>query len=52
VAWHPYKGLIASGSRDTQVPVMLWDPRAEQSLATLFVLCCRVYAWMCLFSSS
>ena len=37
VAWHPYKGLLASGSRDTQQPVMLWDPRAEAPLATLSV---------------
>ena len=35
VAWHPTKGLLASGSRDTQQPVMLWDPRTDAALATL-----------------
>lgn len=35
VAWHPFKGLLASGSKDTQQPVMLWDPRREGSLCTL-----------------
>ena len=35
VDWHPQKALIASGSKDTQQPVKLWDPRTGNSLATL-----------------
>jgi polyadenylation factor subunit 2 len=35
VDWHPRRGLIASGSKDTQQPVKLWDPKAGSSLATL-----------------
>jgi len=36
VDWHPIKGLIATGSRDSQQPVKLWDPRNGQCLATLY----------------
>lgn len=35
VDWHPIKGLLATGSRDSQQPVKLWDPRSGQCLATL-----------------
>eukprot|EP00118_Oscarella_pearsei_P007491 m.37002 g.37002 ORF g.37002 m.37002 type:complete len:641 (+) comp32310_c0_seq2:80-2002(+) len=35
VDWHPHKGLIASGSKDTQQPVKLWDPKSGSSLVTL-----------------
>ncbi|XP_060551077.1 pre-mRNA 3' end processing protein WDR33-like [Ruditapes philippinarum] len=35
VDWHPQKSLIASGSKDNQVPIKLWDPKSGQSLATL-----------------
>jgi len=35
VDWHPQKSLIASGSKDTQQPLKLWDPRTGTSLATL-----------------
>uniref|UniRef100_F1KTF6 WD repeat-containing protein 33 n=1 Tax=Ascaris suum TaxID=6253 RepID=F1KTF6_ASCSU len=35
VDWHPQKGLICTGSRDSQQPVKLWDPKSGQSLATL-----------------
>ncbi|CAL1541021.1 unnamed protein product, partial [Lymnaea stagnalis] len=35
VDWHPQKALIASGSKDNQQPVKLWDPRSGNSLATL-----------------
>ncbi|KAL4220791.1 WD repeat-containing protein 33 [Mactra antiquata] len=35
VDWHPQKALIASGSKDNQVPIKLWDPKSGQSLATL-----------------
>ncbi|XP_013416027.1 pre-mRNA 3' end processing protein WDR33 [Lingula anatina] len=35
VDWHPQKGLIASGSKDSQQPIKLWDPRAGNSLATI-----------------
>nr|KAG5689276.1 hypothetical protein BaRGS_005284 [Batillaria attramentaria] len=33
--WHPQKSLLASGSKDNQQPVKLWDPRTGTSLATL-----------------
>jgi polyadenylation factor subunit 2 len=35
VHWHPTRSLLASGSKDNQQPVKLWDPRTGQSLATL-----------------
>ena len=35
VDWHPQKGLLASGSRDPQQPVMLWDPRQPSPISTL-----------------
>ena len=35
VDWHPIKSLVASGSKDNQQPVKLWDPRSGSSLATL-----------------
>ncbi|KAI1718374.1 WD domain, g-beta repeat domain-containing protein [Ditylenchus destructor] len=35
VDWHPSKGLIATGSRDSQQPVKLWDPKTGQCLTTL-----------------
>uniref|UniRef100_A0A0K0FUE8 WD_REPEATS_REGION domain-containing protein n=1 Tax=Strongyloides venezuelensis TaxID=75913 RepID=A0A0K0FUE8_STRVS len=34
--WHPFKGIIATGSRDTQQPVKLWDPKTGKNLVTLF----------------
>jgi polyadenylation factor subunit 2 len=42
--WHPYRGLIASGSKDNTVK--FWDPRQSTSLCTLFnhkntVQCCQ-----------
>ena len=37
VMWHMNKGLVASGSRDTQQSVKLWDPRIYKSLKTLYV---------------
>ena len=36
VDWHPHKSLVASGSKDTQQPVKLWDPRTGASLATMY----------------
>lgn len=36
VDWHPLKGLVASGSKDTQQPVKLWDPRTGASLSTMY----------------
>lgn len=27
VDWHPFKSLIVSGSKDSQQPIILWDPR-------------------------
>ncbi|CAD5121786.1 DgyrCDS10263 [Dimorphilus gyrociliatus] len=35
VDWHPQKCLLASGSKDAQQPIKLWDPRNGSSLATL-----------------
>ena len=35
VNWHPYKGLIASGSKDNQQPIKLWDPRSGKNLSTM-----------------
>lgn len=35
VDWHPHKGLIASGSKDLQTPIKLWDPKAGKSITTL-----------------
>ena len=37
VDWHPHKSLVASGSKDTQQPIKLWDPRTGASLATMYV---------------
>ncbi|PAV74439.1 hypothetical protein WR25_02429 [Diploscapter pachys] len=34
IDWHPMKGLIATGSRDSQQPVKLWDPKSPDCLAT------------------
>ncbi|KAL1236877.1 pre-mRNA 3' end processing protein [Trichinella pseudospiralis] len=44
VDWHPQKGLLVSGSRDSQQPVKLWDPRNGQCLSTLH---CHKNAVMC-----
>ncbi|KAK6617397.1 hypothetical protein RUM43_014406 [Polyplax serrata] len=33
--WHPQLGIIASGSKDNQQPIKLWDPKTGQSLTTL-----------------
>ncbi|XP_053201322.1 pre-mRNA 3' end processing protein WDR33-like [Panonychus citri] len=35
VDWHPEYDLIVSGSKDSQQPVKLWDPRVGTNLATL-----------------
>ena len=35
VDWHPQKGLLVSGSRDSQQPVKIWDPKSGTCLATL-----------------
>ncbi|VDN05387.1 unnamed protein product [Thelazia callipaeda] len=35
VDWHPRKGLVCTGSRDSQQPVKLWDPKTGLCLATL-----------------
>lgn len=37
VDWHPRKNLLVSGSKDNQQPVKLWDPKAGQSVATMWV---------------
>ncbi len=35
VDWHPTKGLLASGSKDNQQPVKIWEPRSGAVLTTL-----------------
>ena len=35
VDWHPSKALVVSGSKDSQQPIKLWDPKTGNSLATL-----------------
>ncbi|CAF1061326.1 unnamed protein product, partial [Didymodactylos carnosus] len=35
VDWHPHKGLLISGSKDSQQPIILWDPKSGKKLATL-----------------
>lgn len=35
VDWHPTKGLIASGSKDNQQPVKIWEPKTGAVLCTL-----------------
>jgi len=35
VDWHPSRGLLASGSKDNQQPIKLWEPRTGSVLATL-----------------
>lgn len=36
VHWHPSGSLLASGSRDPQQPIKLWDPRSGRSFATVY----------------
>lgn len=33
-SWHPTKGLVATGSRDSQIK--LWDPRAGEAITTIY----------------
>jgi polyadenylation factor subunit 2 len=35
IDWHPHKGLLVSGSKDSQQPIILWDPKSGKKLATL-----------------
>ncbi|KAI1296639.1 pre-mRNA 3' end processing protein WDR33 [Halotydeus destructor] len=35
VDWHPTKSLIVTGSKDSQQPIKLWDPKSGLSLATI-----------------
>lgn len=35
VDWHPSKGLLASGSKDNQQPVKIWEPKTGAVLTTL-----------------
>ncbi len=39
VDWHPFKSLIVSGSKDSQQPIILWDPRMSgaKKITTLLV---------------
>ena len=38
--WHPRKSLLASGSKDNQQPVKLWDPKSGHSVCTMLVVHC------------
>ena len=33
--WHPQKGIVVSGSKDSQQPIKLWDPKSGQTLYTI-----------------
>lgn len=33
--WHPQKGIVVSGSKDSQQPIKLWDPKSGQTLFTI-----------------
>ena len=35
VDWHPLKGIVVSGSKDSQQPIKLWDPKSGQVLHTI-----------------
>lgn len=35
IAWHPYKSLVISGSKDAQQPIKLWDPKTGEAITTL-----------------
>ncbi|CAF4693904.1 unnamed protein product, partial [Rotaria sp. Silwood1] len=35
VDWHPHKGILVSGSKDSQQPIIIWDPKSGKKLATL-----------------
>ena len=35
VDWHPTKSLVVSGSKDSQQPIKLWDPKTGNNLATM-----------------
>ncbi|KAI0978422.1 hypothetical protein GJ496_001571 [Pomphorhynchus laevis] len=35
VDWHPHKGIVISGSKDSQQPIILWDPRGGKKITTL-----------------
>lgn len=35
VDWHPSKGIIVSGSKDSQQPIILWDARNAKKITTL-----------------
>ncbi len=41
VDWHPQKGIIVSGSKDSQQPIKLWDPKTGQ-VRTLAELRCTL----------
>ena len=35
VDWHPSKALVVSGSKDSQQPIKIWDPKTGNSLFTI-----------------
>jgi len=35
VDWHPHKGIVVSGSKDSQQPIKLWEPKSGQVLHTI-----------------
>ena len=36
VDWHPTKGLLASGSKDNQQPVKIWEPKTGTHIFDVF----------------
>ncbi|VDL59178.1 unnamed protein product [Hymenolepis diminuta] len=47
IAWHPYKSLVISGSKDAQQPIKLWDPKTGEAITTLYAHknTCTDVAW-------
>ena len=43
VDWHPTKGLLASGSKDNQQPVKIWEPKTGTAQCVETFLPLRFY---------
>ncbi|KAL7676512.1 hypothetical protein ACOME3_002765 [Neoechinorhynchus agilis] len=35
VDWHPFRSLLVSGSKDSQQPVIAWDPRSHRKIGAI-----------------